>query len=211
MRSRAWVVVHPDDGTPIEHISSRLFGRPLYPWQYAGLVGAPDSARVDLFPEADHLYLDMSDPLAAQYRSHHEIRLRDGRLVLVNEGFHIHVERMQRQGLGLRVFHRQLENAKMLGVTRIEADAGRRAGENGYYTWPRFGFDGLLPSDVWRDLPPAMKGMRSVLDLMACQPGRQWWKRHGRTIPVAFDVARGSRSRQVFDRYVRLRRKATWR
>ena len=144
----------------------------------------------------------MSDPLAARYRTHHDICLLDGHLVLVNEGFHIHVGSMRRKGLGLRMFHRQLENAKTLGVTRIEADAGRRSGENGYYTWPRFGFDGLLPTEVRRGLPSRMKGVRSVLDLMVCERGRQWWKEHGRTISVTFDMSVQSRSRLVFDRYI---------
>ncbi|HYW80326.1 MAG TPA: hypothetical protein VE890_12150 [Thermoguttaceae bacterium] len=179
-----------------------MFGRRLRRWEYAGLVGAPDSAQVDLYPSTNHLYLDVSDPLGARYRAHHEICLLNGRLVLVNEGCRIHIESMQRKGLGLRMFHRQLENAKTLGITRIETNAGRKHGENGYYTWPRFGFDGRLPTQVQRRLPSSMEGVCYVLDLMACERGRQWWKQHGRTISVAFDMADRSRSQLVFDQYL---------
>ena len=124
-------------------------------------------------------------------------------LVLVKDGFHIHVEDMRRRGLGLRIFHRQLENAKTLGIRRIETIAGRRDGENGYYTWPRFGFDGPLPEKIKEKLPLGLEHAHSVLDLIDCEKGRLWWREHGDTIDVAFDVAEGSRSRKVFERYVR--------
>jgi hypothetical protein len=107
--------------------------------------------------------------------------------------------------LGFRVLKRQLDHARRLDVSRIELVAGRRSRENGYYTWPRFGFDGPLPSLVQRELPGDLRHARNVLDLMECQSGRQWWKEHGVPVPVAFDMTRHSRSWEVFRRYVRER------
>ena len=99
----------------------------------------------------------------------------------------------------------QLDHARRLHVSRIELVAGRRSRENGYYSWPRFGFDGPLPSLVQRELPGDLRHARNVLDLMECQSGRQWWKEHGVPVPVAFDMTRHSRSWEVFRRYVRER------
>lgn len=144
----------------------------------------------------------MRDPLGAPAEAH---------LVIVKDAFHIHVEDMRRQGLGLRIFHRQLENAKTLGIQRIETIAGRRDGENGYYTWPRFGFDGPLPEEIHEKLPLGLEHARTVLDLIDCEKGRLWWREHGDTIDVAFDVAEGSRSRKVFERYVRNKLKRDFR
>ena len=122
--------------------------------------------------------------------------------MIVKDGFHILLRRMRRKGLGLRIFHRQLENAKALGVSRIETRAGRSNDENGYYTWPRFGFDGPLPEQIVENLPLGLEDARNVLELMGCEKGRLWWKEHGETVDVAFDLTDGSRSWEAFQRYV---------
>jgi hypothetical protein len=186
----------------VQQIAWRLFGRLLQQWEYAGLTGAPDDARVEVGTCNGELYLEMSDPIANCYRVHVYVRRAEVALTIEKAGFHIHLRSMQRRGLGMRIFHRQLENAKALGVARIEAVAGRRHDENGYYTWPRFGFDGPLPDEVKRRLPLGIEDADTVLDLMACEKGRLWWRRHGCTIPVAFDLADHGRSHGVFQRYV---------
>ena len=202
-RSRAEVRFSSGERQHAGQIARRLFGRSLPPWQYAGLTGAPDDARVEVGTCNRELYLETSDPIANRYRGHSYVRRVGIVLVVEKAGFHIQLRSMQRRGLGMRVFHRQLENAKALGVARIEAVAGRRHDENGYYTWPRFGFDGPLPEEVKRRLPPGLRRAAALLDLMACETGRRWWRRHGCTIPVAFDLADCSRSQEVFRRYVR--------
>jgi len=133
------------------------------------------------------------------------VRQAQRSLVILSDGFHILRPHFQGCGLGLRVFARQLEHARRLGVGRIELVAGRRAYENGYYTWPRFGFDGPLPPFVRQILPPDLSRAQSVLDLMNGQAGRRWWKRYGVTLPVTFDLTRHSRSWEVFGRYLRER------
>jgi hypothetical protein len=98
-----------------------------------------------------------------------------------------------------------LDYARRLGISRIELVAGRRSYENGYYTWPRFGFDGLLPPNIQQKLPPGLSHAQSVLDLMDGETGRRWWKEHGATVPVTFDLSQGSRSWEVFGRYLQER------
>ena len=201
-RSRAEVKFCLGERREVQRTTLRLFGRLFQRWEYAGLAGAPDDARVELGTWEDELSLELGDPINNSYRGYLYVRRRRAALVMFNAGFHILYTRMQRRGLGLRIFHRQLENAAALGVARIEAVAGRRGDENGYYTWPRFGFEGPLPGKIQGDLPPGLEHVCTVLDLMESEKGRLWWREHGCTIRVAFDLADGSRSREVFRRYV---------
>ena len=123
--------------------------------------------------------------------------------MLLNDGFHISLAHRQRRGLGLHIVHRQVAAAAALGVDRIEVLAGRRRHENGYYTWPRFGFESVLPAQLRRTLPTDLRSAQTVLDLMECAQGRAWWRANGVSIGARFDLAAGSRSRAAFEQYVR--------
>lgn len=200
--SRAEVVFYWGERRDAARTSTRLFGRRLKRWEYAGLAGAPDDARVNVGTLDGRLWLEM---YAAEPNCYGGVwlvwRVRSD-VVIVNDAFHIHRRSMRRKGLGLRIFNRQLDHAGTLGVARIETVAGRRENENGYYTWPRFGFDGPLGEETRQNLPRGLQHAQTVLDLMQCETGRRWWKQHGKTIRVAFDLAECSRCRCVFDRYV---------
>jgi len=204
MRSRAEVAFLLGEQQSAERITRRLFGRVLHSTEYAGLAGAPDDAKVEVGASDGKLYFEMSDSAAA-YRAHFFLYRKNSDIVLLNDGLHIHVRAMQHRGLGLRMFLRQAHSTAALGIDRIETVAGRRHDENGYYTWPRFGFDGILPESIRRRLPMGVKHSITVLDLMECEKGRSWWREHGATIRVAFDLAPGSRSRKVLMRYVRIK------
>jgi hypothetical protein len=201
LRSGAEVVFLAGEQAAAERIARRLFRRALDLHDYAGLAGASDSAKVEVGALDGMLYLEMSDPVATAYRAFYYVRRAAGRITLCNEGFHIHLRRLQGVGLGLQMFLRQVRNAVMLGVDRITAVAGRRRDENGYYTWPRFGFDGHLPRSLRRMTPPNCGGATNVLDVMASEEGRRWWREHGDTIRVTFDLADGSRSRETLREY----------
>jgi len=203
MRSQARVAFFPGEEQAARRISRRLFGRYLEAWQYAGLAGAPDGARVEIGDSGDALLLELDDPVAAVYRAVFTVRPAASGVVLWNEGLRIHHRAMRRRGLGTRIFRRQVVSAAALRVTRIVLTAGRNHDENGYYTWPRFGFDGPLPAGIRTALPAELHASRSVLDLFESEQGRRWWRDHGVELPVAFDLSPGSRSRQVFDRYLR--------
>lgn len=180
----------------------RLFQRSLEDWQLAGLAGAPDEASVEVGVLDGQLYIEMGDAITAAYRAYCYVRRVRTELVLVNDGLHIHARGLHRRGLGLHVFLRQAMNAAALGIARIELVAGRRRDENGYYTWPRFGFNGALPEAMREDLPIGLEDARSVLDVMESEKGRLWWRECGTTIGVAFDLAEGSRSQAVLTQYV---------
>jgi hypothetical protein len=204
-RSSAGVVFFLGEYGDADTAARHLFGRRLLPSDYAGLAGAPDDALVEVGTLGGALYLEVSGPPERAYQAFHRVRRERRYPVILSDGFHILRHRLQGCGLGLRVFARQLEHARRLGVGRIELVAGRRSYENGYYTWPRFGFDGPLPCPIRRTLPPELSRAQSVLDLMNSEAGRRWWKRHGVTLPVTFDLARHSRSWEVFRRYLQER------
>ena len=151
------------------------------------------------------LYLELGDPVAAAYCGYYYVYGKKAAVVLLNDGFRIHLRAMRRQGLGLQMFCRQVRNATVRGVNRIEAMAGRRRDENGYYTWPRYGFDCPLPALIQRRLPVGLEDSRTLLDVMSCQKGREWWREHGMAVRVRFDLAPGSRSRRTLAEYVHTR------
>ena len=190
-----------------ERLARWLFHRPLTAGEYAGLAGAPCGARVEIGASNGALYLELGDPATAAYRGYYYVRHTAPHLVVVNDGFHIARRDLQRRGLGLCVFRRQVATAAALGVDRIEVVASRRCDENGYYTWPRFGFEGVLPPDLRRMLPIGLENAKTVLDVMECERGRAWWREHGVTIRATFDLDWGSRSQATFARYVGTRKK----
>jgi hypothetical protein len=200
-RSGAEVAFLHGEQAAAERIAQRFFHRSLEPWEYASLTGAPDDAKVEVGASGGALYLEMRDPAAA-YRAYYYVRRNAAQLAVVNDGFCIAIRGLQRCGLGLRIFLRQFAAAVALQVARITVVAGRRHDENGYYTWPRFGFEALLPARLRRMLPIGLKHACTVLDLMECERGRRWWREYGVTIAAVFDLTVGSRSRIALWRYV---------
>ncbi len=204
-RSRATVAFLPGERRAAERVAQRLFGRALRPREYAGLAGAPDGGQVQVGASDGRLYLELGDPLAHAYCGYYYLYGRGAVIVLLNDGFRIHLQAMRRRGLGLQVFYRQVRNAVTRGVACIEALAGRRRDENGYYTWPRYGFDCPLPAVIRRRLPVGLEDARTLLDAMSCEKGRQWWRQQGAAVRVRFDLTPGSRSRQTLAEYIRAR------
>lgn len=115
-------------------------------------------------------------------------------------------------GLGATAFFRAAQAARRLGVDRVELLAAGGAtykvdGQwmeqyNGYYSWPRFGFDAPLTEETKKLLAgsPEREGCASLLDLMACDA--QWWSDNGGGCRMTFDLSRGSRSWQTLNAYL---------
>ena len=200
---RVEVAFYRGERPDVEQTARRLFGRRLRPREYAGLAGAPDDALVDVGTLDGGLYLETRDPVTNCYHGVQHVRFVHRALVVVIDAFHILRKNMRRKGLGLSILSRQLHYAKSLDVRRIETTAGRIGDENGYYTWPRFGFNGPLPLEVKRNLPPGLAHAESVLDLIERDDGRLWWSHHGIALDVAFDMADRSRCWRVLRQYLR--------
>ena len=202
---RANVVFMFGERPKVRRTARRILGYDLEPEDYAGLVGAPDDAQVEVGVLDGRLYFELWDPASAAYHGHFYLGCKETEVVLSNDGFSINIRAMRRRGMGLAVFRRQAAHATALGLNRIEVVAGRRSDENGYYTWPRYGFDGLLPPSIRRRLPRELGQPQTVLDLMSCRPGRNWWAAHGIAIHLRFDLTPGGRSQRTLAEYVRAR------
>ena len=112
------------------------------------------------------------------------------------------------------MFAEQVANAREAGFDWIECHAaGFKGGVyNGYYTWPRFGYDQEL--DTLRDQNTAEAAKRdfpeakTVLDIMKTKEGRDWWKENGADLHKAkFDLREGSRSMKILEAYLHERAK----
>lgn len=185
----------------------KLIGENADPEDAAALVGLPRGAKVALGASRSDgsLRIDAEHPdLAGRFVS------------IVNKG-RIYISLIvvsasaQGRGVGTAVFSNMVDKARQLGLKTIECHAAGSAAEkdsgyNGYYTWPRLGFDeplkqvfGKVEMDqVQREFP----GAETVLDVMEREGGAQWWKENGRDMYGAtFDLSDGSRSMRVLEAY----------
>lgn len=178
------------------------------PHAAATLVGAPKDSAVRLGTglSSNSLLIDVK---AQEFFAKRMLSRDDeGRLYLHNDLLMVKPEH-QGAGIGSDVFHREVEAAADAGVAYIETHAARDDDPsmpmNGYYTWPRLGYDAPLT-----DLPPQLRhriggqfpDAKSVLDLMETETGRSFWKKEGTDLFHAkFDLTPGSRSMRVHAAY----------
>jgi hypothetical protein len=107
------------------------------------------------------------------------------------------------------MFESQVAAASKEGIDYItlHAAGGPNQGMNGYYTWPRFGFDqpidALESGRVKRMVAERYPDAKTVLDVFSTPGGAEWWKENGTEMHQAkFDMTPGSRSRRVFEAYL---------
>lgn len=209
-RDRRRFTICPGECAQVRALLRRLLGR-IDTARLDALARELPGASVELGVYRGNLCLDFSDPPQYRYRGVVRVVRQPRQPILVVDSFHIHQPAHRGSGLGLRVFTQLLSAARRLDIVRIETTAGRQADENGYYTWPRYGFAGRLPDPVRRRLPPELAAATDVLELMRSQAGRHWWRRFGISMRLAFDVRPGSPSRRAFARYYRERQAAEYR
>ncbi len=166
----------------------------------ASLSGATDSGKVYIYAAGHKIELSVADPKYTAYRV--ISRDKDGSLVMKAAAFHVH-EGEQGKGIGQEVFGRMVETGERLGVNRITTDAARSSTENGYYTWPRFGYDGPLSVVIKDKLPQGLRSAQTVQDLFTSQEGRDWWRINGESTQMTFDLEPGSLSQQRWEAYRR--------
>jgi predicted GNAT family acetyltransferase len=171
----------------------------------ASLAGAPDNARVTVRADHNRISIKVDGPGMTAVRTLYK---QDGKLVLHNDHFEVD-EALRGQGIGASVFGRQVEQAALNGVAKIETNAARRDGQVGYSVWPKFGYDGPLPGWVKGKLPEGLKGARKVGDLMKSAEGRDWWETNGADIFLTFSLKAGSQSRRVWDSYLGAKARGT--
>lgn len=220
--SKAVVTIADDDKHAIDKQLRKLIGD-ASPAKLATVVGAPDDAAVNVTWNQSVSRVDIEHP-----KFHASVVLHDGtdgkkwieyeylRVDEAHQGTGIGTDVAAKQIYGAQKYGDGIEYVKLHaagGAAPMEGFAGQY---NGYYTWPRLGYDQPI-ADIAKSNPAAFDAIRaawpdavSVLDIMATPAGRTWWKIHGvELLDARFDLSPGSRSMQVLEAYLDERAKRT--
>jgi SPP1 gp7 family putative phage head morphogenesis protein len=178
-------------------------------WQARSPVGASvsDCLRMSGIPDGTgDLRVKFEDEArrVVRVQSRHALATQERTIVFAENGeVEIHNDYFAKRdgapsGLGARCLSEQVAAVLDQGYTGvIETEAAGMANEdfNGYYTWPRMGYD-LELDDIRhrfsRPLPSNLSGATHLSDLMATPEGRAWWKAYGFSVHATFDVRPGS-------------------
>jgi hypothetical protein len=205
----------------------RLFGRDVDSGTFAALVNAHDGANIVITESSSKLNMQTTGD---GYFAERTIRKAPGgKLIVHNDYFRINFDRnsspppdwvqSNAQINGSELLTNQIRAARALGATKLETYAARsdsdnpNRGMNGYYTWPRLGYDDSIPSHKYDELPSELKQLvdanptgstkrRSILGLMTTEDGRKWWKKNGTGLHnMEFDLSDGSLSMRTHRQY----------
>lgn len=108
-------------------------------------------------------------------------------------------------GKGTEIFGDIVSNAKQQGYDRIMTTAAGMGGDdsmNGYYTWPRLGFDTELPKSAIDRAKAEGFDVKRLSDLMKTSDGRKYWKENGFCLELEFDLSDDSYSMETLKEYV---------
>jgi len=180
-----------------------LFGRDVGLTELADLTGAPDGARVSIQPLGGALTMTIQHPWYSEPSVRTIQKNASGELVLTNSLLHLRPDTPP--GAGTRILAHQVRAASEMGLHHIQAPVSGSFNDdhyNGYYTFPRLGFDFRLSSADRAYFQGRGFNVERVSDLMQTPEGREAWKRDGAGAGMTFDLADGSRSRRVLAAYV---------
>lgn len=176
------------------------------------LVGAEPGAEFEIWRDRNRVSVIVRHP---KYESMRSFRVdEDGVPFVYNASF---VANETGTGLGADVFSRQAAESSRAGFGYLYTEAAgspadaKKSGFNGYYTWPRFGYDQRLdeaeiPENQKRAFAAARAAFphaESVLDIFETAEGRKWWKENGTAMEKAkFNLDPQSRSMRVLGAYM---------
>ena len=195
-------VIYRGEEKAVRKASLAIFERPLSYDDWALLAGAGPFDEVEVGVYRDAIHVELTDPTRFRYRGVYSVFRHNQCANIRIEAFQIHRVLQRGQRLGLSVFARQVLASGTLGIGRFETYAGREHGQNGYYSWPRWGFDGLIPLEVRRRLPDLFSKASRISQLMATEPGRLWWRKNGVAVHLDFDPTPTSPHRKRLREYV---------
>ena len=180
----------------------RLLGQLAAPDTLARMVGALPGSEVVAVREFDgEVSFEITHPLVVE-QGRTLRRQPDGSVVVVNNSLTLRDD--SPAGKGTRMLATQVQALAGSGVAFIVTEAHGFAGsdQNGYYTWPRLGYNAPLPAATRRRLPSALRDAHDLHTLLATTAGRTWWREHGHTLPMRFDLVENSTSRRVLAAYL---------
>ncbi len=184
------------DGVTLEHIVTS--------------AGAPDGATATVTAyttSRGRPYIDVNWASSKATASRYFKIDDDGKLFQDNSCFFLNNRDSQSgKGEGVKTFNRIVTMATALGCHRIETHACRSSSMNGYYTWPRFGYnqtiaDADIYDHVKRDLRSKFNA-RDFHQLMSTEEGRKYWQENGSSVHLSFDLSPGSTCRRVLNEYI---------
>ncbi len=191
-------------------VARNLFGRDLENHEFAALVGALPGSRTNVYAAGRDITFQTTGP-GGSYMNQRRIRKRNGDLIMDNEVFEV-VTDHRGQGIGTRVFARQVDTARALGIKEITTLAEGNIAtsrSNGYYTWPRLGYNfepSISEDNLFRTRISDEWGRDMSLHELFDQPGgAEWWKQNGGALDLVFDPAQGSPHSQRLNAYLESR------
>ena len=198
--------------------AKRWFGPHVTEQDLSNLTGAPAGSRVRISHGENSITLNASHPTI---RSMSRTIEREGGKLKVYNAIFTRPEEVQGQHRssgatvepGRDIFARQIENAHRLGISEVHTSAAGSYGDhtfNGYYTWPRFGYDAEAPSgplarfkadtSIPQDIREGATHMRHI---MATAQGRDWWAVNGHGQHLHFNLTPGSHSLKTLSAYLK--------
>lgn len=228
----------PLDTSQFDQTMQNMFGRQLTRDELGGLVGAPEGSYIEIFTTSSEDNLSFAlrgpawDPMQRTLGEPEFDALRylerdqaTGDLVMHNASFLVRAD-MQGGGLGARIFADEVDTLSKLDVKYIETHAvgagpntglmpsSFTQGANGYYTWPRFGYNGPLPQEARNfierailngEIPAEWGNFTTIRQVMEASGGPEWWKANGVPLHLRFDLSDGSYSRRTLENYLKQR------
>lgn len=195
------------DGVKVDHAMEAFFGRPLADHEIASLVGAQHGDLVEVHVQQGTIGLHLRNH-ADLYEAKRTIMWYGGQIGIHNDAF---VVNDGGHGRGATIFAHQVRSAARLGVGLIRTTGGkgpttllgRKVDMNGYYTWPRLGYNARLSMNEAYDAGKAVGAPVATLhDLFRTPSGAAYWRDHGRQIDLTFDLSPGSADRQILKAYL---------
>ncbi len=216
-----------------EAAMTSLFGRVLTDDELKAIVSAPDGSSLGVSASSsDRLTIKVFHPLYDTYIR--QFYMHNGELEMHNDYFFLkskyagvdpvtgkHIWKTDApKGFGATIFSRQVVAARRLGVKRITVYAFQneatafRAGANGYYTWPRFGYNASLPSfsalrlqsNASRRPPSSAEATynqaKDFRTLMSTEAGRSFWMKHGDSAHLVFSPEQSSKNSSDLRKYL---------
>lgn len=165
--SEADQIAHMRD---VQQYSRDLLGTTLTPEQLGRLAGAPDGAAIrvetsDGDSRGQAINIRVEDASIGLVQSRY-IMAEGSELKIYNNLFKVDQTDPATEGIGIRALMREVAAAEEVGIEKISCHAagsgyvlaqGDRDAMNGFYTWPRMGFDGPMRQDGDGHYEPKVK------------------------------------------------------
>lgn len=180
----------------IGDISNELLG---------AMCNAQDRAEVSVwYSDVGVVSVDVTGD--SYFASRRFVKNQYGDLCVRNDEFEIYSKKDR--GSGYKIVVNQIKALRQAGVKKISLVAsGSKGGSyNGYFTWPRLGFSGLIDQyhidKLPEDIQAQMGNSREVRDLFALPGGKEAWLEYGGNIACTFDLKATSVNMKALKAYI---------